>query len=95
MPTRAEELAEKRRDLQTRCALQRQEAAFFSNDIEARLVSADRVINVVSSIARNPVALIATIAGAMILGPWRIMRWASQGALLFKVVRKVQQLIAK
>ena len=93
--TRAEQLAEQRRHLQMRCALQRQELAHLANDIEARLVTADRVIDVASSIARNPIALIAVIAGTLILGPWRIMKWVSQGALLFNVARRVQELVAK
>jgi YqjK-like protein len=93
--TRAQELAQKRQRLQLQCALQRQELAHLANDIEARLVSTDRVIDVVSSVVRNPAALIAVIAGTLILGPWRIMKWVSQGAMLFNLAKRVQQWVAK
>jgi len=95
MNSRARQLAQQRRDLQLRCALQRQELGHLSANIEAKLVVADRVIDVASGIAKNPLVLIAIIAGTMILGPWRIVRWVSQGALLFKTANVVRQLIAK
>jgi hypothetical protein len=95
MSARTEQLAQKRRDLQMQCALQRQQVAYLSDNIEARLTTVDRVLNVVSSIARNPLAMVGIVAGTMMLGPWRIMRWASQGVLLFKVARRVQHLLGK
>ena len=93
--TRAEQLAQKRRDLRMQCALQRQQLAHLASDIEARLVTTDRVIDVIAGVARNPLALIAVIAGTLMIGPWRMMKWASQGALLFKIGRRVQQWIGK
>ena len=93
--TRAQQLAQKRRHLQVQCALQRRHLAYLANDIEARLVTADRVIDVVSRIARNPIALIAVLAGTLIIGPWRITKWVSQGALIFKIAKRVQRLVAK
>jgi hypothetical protein len=95
MTSRAEQLALRRRALQLRCALQRQQIAFLSHDIERQLLTADRVINVVSTFARNPIALVATAAGVIMLGPWRILKWASQGVLLFKLARRIQQFAAK
>jgi hypothetical protein len=92
---RAAQLAQKRSDLQMRCALQRQQLAHLVGDIETRLVTTDRVIDVVSTLARNPIVLLSVIAGTIMLGPWRIMKWVSQGVLLFNIAKRVQQLAAK
>jgi len=91
--TRTEQLAQKRIDLSARCALQRQQVAQLTRHIETRLGTADRVINVVSSITQSPLVMIAATAATFFLGPWRVMRWVGQGMVLFKVARKLQQLI--
>jgi hypothetical protein len=95
MKVHAKHLARKRRDLQVRCAMQRQEAGHLGSQIEAQLVIADRVIGIASIVTKRPVIVFAAIAGTLLLGPWRILRWASHGALLFTAARKVQQFIAK
>jgi hypothetical protein len=93
--TRSEQLAQQRHDLQLQCALQRQQLSHLVIDIESRLVTADRVLNVVSIVTRNPVVILAATAGTLFLRPWRIMKWVTQGAMLFSVVRRAQQLFAK
>ena len=95
MKVHAKHLARKRRDLQVRCALQRQEMGHLGNQIEAQLATTDRVIGIASTVVKHPVILVAAFAGTMILGPWRIVKWVSQGALLFSMARRVQQLIGK
>ena len=86
-------LAQKRRDLQLRCALQRQEVAHLSGDIEARLAGADRVLGFVNAVAKQPAILLVGLVGALWLGPWRTLRWATQGAFLFSAYRKVRQFL--
>jgi hypothetical protein len=93
MNNRPAELAQRRRDLRTRCELQRQQALFLCGHIESKLTAADHAVDVVTGIAKNPLLLVAAIAGTMILGPWRIMRWVGQGAMLYNVFRKVRALI--
>jgi len=93
--TRVEQLAQKRHNLQMHCALQRQQLTQLVTDIESRLVTADRVLNVVSIVTRNPLAILAVVAGTVILRPWRIMKWATQGAMLFSIVRRAQQIFSK
>jgi predicted dithiol-disulfide oxidoreductase (DUF899 family) len=95
MTSRAEQLAYQRRELQLRCALQRQQIAFLAQNIEGQLVTADRVFSVVSTVARSPLAILAVITGTMVLGPWRIFKWVSQGAVLFNLAKRVQHLIGK
>jgi len=90
--TRAAQLIQKRQQLLLQSALQRQQLSFLNADIEARLATADRVVDVVTAVARNPAVAVGVVAGAMILGPWRIMKWVSRGALLFGVVNKLRAL---
>jgi hypothetical protein len=79
----------KRRSLQQRCALQRQQVAFMTAAIEARLAPADRFFDLASGIAKNPLVVVGAIAGTLMIGPWRVIRWASQGMLLLKIARKL------
>jgi hypothetical protein len=92
---RTEQLANKRHALRLQCASQRQQIAHLANDIESRLVTADRVLNVVSFFTRSPVAIVAVIAGTVLLRPWRLMKWATQGALLLGMAKRLKQLVAK
>jgi len=93
--TRVEQLAQKRHDLQMECALQRQQLTHLVIDIESRLVTADRVLLVVSVVTRNPIAIMAVIAGTVFLRPWRLMKWATQGAMLLSLARRAQHIFAK
>jgi hypothetical protein len=93
--TRVEQLEQKRHDLQLQCALQRQQLTHLVTDIESRLVTADRVLNVVSIVTRNPFVILAAIAGTVLLKPWRILKYVTQGAMLFGMVRRAQQMFAK
>jgi hypothetical protein len=95
MTSRAEQLAYKRRSLQLRCALQRQQVSFMTAAIEGQLGTADRVFSIASAVGKNPLFVVAALTGAMMIGPWRLLRWASQGALLFNVARKILRLIGK
>ena len=52
------------------------------------LVKANAVVAVVS-------LLIGAIAGAMILGPWRILKFVGNSAMLFKVFNIAKQLLGK
>jgi hypothetical protein len=50
---------------------------------------------VVSTVARSPLAILALITGTMVLGPWRIVKWVSQGAVLFNLAKRVQHFVGK
>jgi hypothetical protein len=39
--------------------------------------------------------ILAATVGTILLKPWRIMKWVTQGAMLFSVVRRAQQLFTK
>ena len=93
MKVHADQLAHKRRELQLRCDLQRHQIAQLGGDIEARLAGVDRVIRFARNIADRPILVVAAAAGALLLGPWRILRWASRGAVVYSAVRNVQRLL--
>lgn len=95
MISRAELLALKRRSLQLSAELQRQEIARLSHNVEARLSGADRLADIVSSTVKSPLLLAGIFAGSMLIGRWRIVKWASQGAMLFNVVRVARKFLGK
>jgi len=95
MTTRTEELALKRRTLLLHCALQRLEITHQLIGIEAKLTRADRVAEIITSSARNPLLLIAMVAGTALIGPWRLLRWVSQGAMFFNIARRLHGLFVR
>lgn len=94
MSLRAQQLAQKRRELQLRSARQRQEIIDFIDHVEARLLVFDRAIGAVRSVAKHPLVIVGVVAGTMLLGPWRAFRWIGQGLMLFNVAMRVRRLIA-
>ena len=95
MNSRTEELANKRRTLQLRCALQRQQLVYMTVSMEARLLGVDRILDIGSRVARNPIVIIAGIAGLVMLKPWRLLRHAGQAWLLFTLGRKLRGMMEK
>ena len=95
MNVRARLLEEKRRDLQQRCELQRHQVAQLTASIETRLAIVDRVVSATSSIANRPLLILGGIAGLVFIGRWRLLRWASHGAIVIATARKVRQLLAR
>jgi hypothetical protein len=92
MKATAKQLAVRRQELQTRCEQQRLQLVNLGNDIEARLTNIDRSVDVARSFATQPIALIAAAAGAILLGPGRILTWVSRGAMFLSMFRKLRKL---
>lgn len=95
MNVRARHLAEKRRDLQQRCEQQRHQVAQLTTSIETRLALVDRLVSATSGIVNRPLLVLGGIAGLVLIGRWRLLRWLSHGALVIATARKVQQLLAR
>ncbi len=95
MYVRARLLEEKRRDLQQRCELQRHQVAQLTTSIETPLAIVDRVVSATSNIVNRPLLILGGIAGLVFIGRWRLLRWASRGAMLIATARKVRQLLAR
>lgn len=92
--TRVQQLAQRRRDLQAECALQRMQLAHEANDIESQLAIVDRIARIVTFV-RHPLAISALIAGTASIGPWRLAKWVSRGAVILNVALRARKLLAR
>jgi hypothetical protein len=92
---RAEQLAQKRLDLQARAADQRAEIAAIGTELYARLGAADRMISIAGAVAKHPIVSIAAIGATLKLGPWRILRWLGKGAFLLGAGRRLYAFVSK
>lgn len=89
MSDRRELLATKRRALQLRCAIERQELSYRHADIESRLSSVDRVVDVARGVARHPLWVGAAVVGVAMIGPLKILRWITRGAFFWSAARRL------
>jgi hypothetical protein len=87
--SRADDLAAKRRALQLRCAVEREEIRYRHADVEAQLRTADRVIDVARGVVRHPLLIGAAVVGVAMIGPFNIVRWISQSMFLWTAVRRI------
>jgi YqjK-like protein len=91
--TRIQQLAQRRRDLQAQCELQRMQLAHVANHIESQLVTVDRIARIVTLVG-HPLAIGALVVGTISIGPWRLMKWVSQGAVVLNVVLRLRKLLS-
>jgi hypothetical protein len=87
--SRAEMLAAKRRELQLRCAVEREEIRFRHAEVESQLRTADRVIDIARGVVKNPILVGAAVVGVTLIGPFKILRWVSQSVFLWTAVRRL------
>jgi hypothetical protein len=88
------QLVQRRRDLQSECALQRTQLAQAASEIESQLVIADRIVRIVT-FARHPVGVFALAVGAMSIGPWRLVKWTSRAALILNVAMRLRKMLVR
>jgi len=92
MSDRFDQLAAHHSNLRARCALQRQHLAQTARDIEGQLSGVDRGVTLARNIVRSPVAVMGGIAIIAFIGPKRLMRWVSRGALFYTTARRLLRL---
>jgi hypothetical protein len=73
--------------------VQRDALAQQVQQIETRLVSVDRTINVVRRYAAQPLLLIGCAALLVMIGPRRILRWTGRSAVLVSASRRVVKML--
>lgn len=95
MITRLDRLARKRRALLRRSECLRRRAVELAVGIETRLLSFERIAAVVARSAKHPLVPLAVIAGLMLIGPRRALRWIGRGLIAFDVMRRVRALLAR
>lgn len=92
MSTRTRELDERRAQLQLRCAMQRQHFASEVSGIERSLQTVDRVAGITRRVLGEPLVIVGLVAGAVIVGPSRLLRTISRGLLLAAALQRLWRL---
>lgn len=85
---RFNQLAAKHSNLRLRAAVQRRELGATMNEIEHQLSGVDRGIARVSSVLKNPVVIVGGVALVAMVGPKRLMRWITKGAVLYSTAKR-------
>lgn len=89
---RFNQLAAKHASLRLRAAVQRSELGATVDEIEHQLGGVDRGIATVTRVLKNPVVIIGGVALFAVIGPKRLMRWATKGALAYSTAKRFVRL---
>jgi hypothetical protein len=93
MSKRYDELELRQANLLARCAVQRRHLAQTSADIERQLGGVDRGLGIVRKVASRPALLVGGIAVIALIGPRRVLSFASRALVLFTTARRVLGLV--
>ena len=89
---RFNQLAAKHSNLRLRSAVQRRELGSTMNDIQHHLSGLDRGIGAAQRWIRNPALIVGAVAVVALVGPKRLVGWASRGALIYSTARRLMRL---
>ncbi|WP_129776139.1 YqjK family protein [Peristeroidobacter soli] len=89
---RFNQLTAKHSNLRLRAAVQRRALGSNMNEIEHHLSGLDRGIGAAQRALKNPAVLIGGVALVALIGPKRLMRWVSRGALVYTTARRFMRL---
>ena len=89
MSERFNQLSARHQELRQRSAAQRRELAALAGDIEQRLGGVDRTMQTLRRFARNPVVIAGAFAVLAMIGPKRLLGYASRGAVLMGTARQL------
>jgi hypothetical protein len=89
---RFNQLAAKHSNLRLRAAVQRRELGTTMNEIEHQLSGVDRGLARATRVLRNPAVIVGGVAIVALVGPKRLMRWVTKGALLYSTAKRFIQL---
>jgi hypothetical protein len=85
---RFNQLAAKHSSLRLRAAVQRRELGATMNEIEHQLSGVDRGLERAARVLRNPAVIVGGVALVAMVGPKRLMRWVTKGALLYSTAKR-------
>jgi hypothetical protein len=85
---RFNQLAAKHSNLRLRSAVQRRELGATMNDIEHQLSGLDRGLGAAQRLIKHPAVIVGGVALVALVGPKRLVRWASRGALVYSTARR-------
>lgn len=89
---RFHQLSAKHSNLRLRSAVQRRQLGSTMNEIEHHLSGLDRGLGAAQRLIKNPAVLIGGVAVVALIGPKRLMRWVSRGALIYTTARRFVRL---
>ena len=89
---RFNQLAAKHSNLRLRSAVQRRELGDTMHEIEHHLSGLDRGIGTVQRLIKNPAVIVGAVALVALVGPKRLVGWASRGALIYSTARRFMRL---
>jgi hypothetical protein len=92
MSERFNQLMTQHSNLRLRSALQRRQLGETMNEIEHHLSGVDRGISVARRLAKSPAVIVGGVAIFALVGPRRLMRWATRGALVYSTAKRLLRL---
>jgi hypothetical protein len=95
MTERSLQLSARRNALRAHCEVQRSHLFETAQDIQSRLANVDRAIAMVQHYAHRPLLVVGGLGLFAMLGPRRLLRWASRGAFLFTTGRRLMSLVRR
>jgi len=85
---RFNQLAAKHANLRLRSAVQRRQLGETMYEIEHQLSGLDRGIAKATRVIRNPAVIVGGVALVALIGPKRLMRWLTRGALAYSTAKR-------
>ena len=92
MSQRFDQLSAHHSNLLARCAVQRQQLAESAEEIEHELGRLDRGVAVVRRVLRHPAMIGGAIAVVALIGPKRLLRFATSGLMWYSTARSLLRL---
>jgi YqjK-like protein len=79
-------------NLLARCAVQRRQLGESAEEIEHELGRLDRGLDAIRRVMRSPVLIGGAIAIVALVGPRRLLRWGTNGLMLYSSARQLLRL---
>ena len=89
---RFNQLAARHASLRLRSAVQRRELGATMSEIEHQLGGVDRGIATATRVLKNPMVIVGGVAIFAMIGPKRLMRWLTKGALAYSTAKRFVRL---
>jgi hypothetical protein len=92
MSERFNQLMAQHSNLRLRAAMQRRLLGATMNEIEHHLSGVDRGITAARRLVKSPAIIAGGVAIFALVGPRRLMRWATRGALVYSTAKRFMRL---
>ena len=92
MSERFNQLKSQHSNLRLRAAVQRRQLGETMHEIEGQLGGLDRGISVATRLVKSPAVIAGAVAIFALVGPRRLMRWATRGALVYSTAKRIMRL---